>query len=62
MDKQCMKQLETLRGLMVDTANRKKTLLHTDVLTLSQLLDQMIVKVQTEKKAKRTKSRTDFVV
>ncbi|GGF87388.1 aspartyl-phosphate phosphatase Spo0E family protein [Paenibacillus abyssi] len=58
MDKQSLLQLEGLRGQMMDTANRKQTLMDHDVLILSQLLDQIIVKVQAEKVAMRKRTKT----
>ncbi|MFS0722717.1 aspartyl-phosphate phosphatase Spo0E family protein [Paenibacillus sp. 1P07SE] len=51
MDKQWMKQMESLRKQMIDTALGKQTLQHRDVLSLSQSLDRLIVKVQAEKLA-----------
>ncbi|BBH21062.1 hypothetical protein Back11_24070 [Paenibacillus baekrokdamisoli] len=49
MDNQTYHRMERLRGQLVAAAMRKQTFLHTEVLLLSQTLDQIIVKVQTEK-------------
>ena len=49
MDKQVLSKLESLRDQMVETALIKQSLLHHDVLTLSQTLDEIIVKVQSER-------------
>ncbi|WP_274651715.1 aspartyl-phosphate phosphatase Spo0E family protein [Paenibacillus humicola] len=50
MDNLTSCRLESLRGQLVSTAMRENTFLHRDVLQLSQSLDQLIVKVQTEKR------------
>ncbi|RIX53425.1 aspartyl-phosphate phosphatase Spo0E family protein [Paenibacillus nanensis] len=51
MDKQLLAQLEELRSEMVETAiSEHNNLLHRDVLTLSQMLDEMIVRVQSERR------------
>lgn len=52
MDKQLLAEVETLRGKMVAAAVRQQNILHRDVLLLSQSLDQLILKVQTEKQAR----------
>jgi hypothetical protein len=49
MDNQTYHRMERLRGQLVAAAMRKQTFLHTEVLLLSEKLDQLIVKVQTEK-------------
>lgn len=48
MDKQLLMQLERLRNEMVETAISEQSLLHRDVLMLSQSLDEIIVRVQSE--------------
>ncbi|WP_270171703.1 aspartyl-phosphate phosphatase Spo0E family protein [Paenibacillus sp. SYP-B4298] len=53
MDKLGTAQLEKLRGQMVATATRKQSLLHREVLLLSEMLDQIIIKAQKEKCASR---------
>ncbi|MBJ6363460.1 aspartyl-phosphate phosphatase Spo0E family protein [Paenibacillus sp. GCM10012307] len=53
MDKLKTAQLEMLRRKMVETANQEQSLLHREVLHLSEMLDQMIINVQREKCAKR---------
>lgn len=51
MDKQLLAQLEQLRNEMVETAiSEHNNLLHRDVLTLSQMLDEIIVRVQSERR------------
>ena len=50
MDKQLLMQLEQLRNEMVETAISEKNLLHHDVLALSQSLDEIIVRVQFERR------------
>lgn len=51
MDKQLLAQLEQLRNAMVETAiSEQNNLLHRDVLTLSQSLDEIIVRVQSERR------------
>ncbi|WP_081667277.1 aspartyl-phosphate phosphatase Spo0E family protein [Paenibacillus pinihumi] len=62
MDKLKTAQMEMLRGQMVDTANRKQSLLHREVLLLSEMLDQMIIKAQREKCAKRKSGLKDYYV
>jgi len=57
MDKQWTRQMESLRKQMIDTALGKQTLLHRDVLRLSQALDRLIVKVQAEKLAARKRPK-----
>ncbi|MFC5650884.1 aspartyl-phosphate phosphatase Spo0E family protein [Paenibacillus solisilvae] len=49
MDNQTYHRMERLRGQLVAAAMGKQTFLHTEVLLLSQKLDQLIIKVQTEK-------------
>ncbi|RAP76451.1 aspartyl-phosphate phosphatase Spo0E family protein [Paenibacillus montanisoli] len=49
MDNHSYRRLERLRGQLVDAAMRKDSFLDRDVIQLSQTLDQLIVKVQTEK-------------
>lgn len=56
MDKLGTAQLEMLRGQMVAAATRKQSLLHREVLLLSEMLDQIIVKAQKEKCASRKNS------
>ncbi|MCR2803078.1 aspartyl-phosphate phosphatase Spo0E family protein [Paenibacillus soyae] len=50
MDKQLLMQLEQLRNEMVETAISEQNLLHRDVLELSQSLDEIIVRVQSERR------------
>jgi hypothetical protein len=50
MDKQLLMQLEQLRNAMVETAISEQNLLHRDVLVLSQTLDEIIVRVQSERR------------
>jgi hypothetical protein len=50
MDNHTDRKLETLRGQLISMAMRKQTFLHRDVLLLSQTLDTLIVKAQTEKR------------
>ncbi|MEK3881517.1 aspartyl-phosphate phosphatase Spo0E family protein [Paenibacillus sp. PL2-23] len=50
MDKQLLMELEQLRNEMVETAITQKNLLHRDVLVLSQSLDEIIVRVQAERR------------
>ena len=50
MDNHSYHELKRLRGQMVAAAMRQGTFLHREVLLLSQTLDQLIVKVQTEKR------------
>ncbi|WP_020616747.1 aspartyl-phosphate phosphatase Spo0E family protein [Paenibacillus daejeonensis] len=57
MDKQWTMQMESLRKQMIDTALGKQSLLHRDVLRLSQTLDRLIVKVQAEKLAARKRQK-----
>lgn len=57
MDKQWTRQMESLRKQMIDTALGKQTLLHRDVLRLSEALDRLIVKVQAEKLAARKRPK-----
>ena len=49
MDNHTNYRLERLRGLLVATAMRQQTFLHRDVLLLSQTLDRLILKAQTDK-------------
>jgi len=51
MDKQLLLQMEQLRSKMVETAHLKQNLLHRDVLIISESLDEIIIKVQVERKA-----------
>lgn len=44
-----MAQMETMRSLMVAVASGKKVLHNGEVLSISQKLDQLILKVQAEK-------------
>ena len=46
MDKQLLVEIEQLRGKMVEKAMKKKTFVHREVLQLSQLLDELIVREQ----------------
>ncbi|RXZ78232.1 aspartyl-phosphate phosphatase Spo0E family protein [Paenibacillaceae bacterium] len=48
MDEKSVKQLEGLRRQLVHEANRRQTLLHHEVLNISQRLDQLIYKAQVE--------------
>ena len=57
MDKQWTMQMENMRKQMIDTALGKQSLLHRDVLRLSQALDRLIVKVQAEKLAARKRQK-----
>ncbi|GKU79616.1 aspartyl-phosphate phosphatase Spo0E family protein [Paenibacillus sp. L3-i20] len=50
MDKHLLLQLERLRNEMVKTAITEQNLLHRDVLVLSQTLDEIIVRVQSERR------------
>ncbi|WP_084134581.1 aspartyl-phosphate phosphatase Spo0E family protein [Paenibacillus harenae] len=50
MDKQLLVQMEHLRDKMVETAILKQSLLHRDVISLSQSLDKIIVQVQEERR------------
>lgn len=50
MDNLTNRRLERLRGQLVAAAMRKQTFMHRDVLLLSQTLDQLIVKAQTDKR------------
>lgn len=43
-------QLEQLRTEMVETALQEQSLLHRDVLVLSQSLDKIILRVQIERR------------
>ncbi|MBD2846827.1 aspartyl-phosphate phosphatase Spo0E family protein [Paenibacillus sp. IB182496] len=54
MDTQWMAHLEGLRRKMIETATNKQSLLHRDVLRLSQALDRLIVKAQREQTAQMT--------
>ncbi|WP_168119214.1 aspartyl-phosphate phosphatase Spo0E family protein [Paenibacillus sp. HB172176] len=55
MDKQLLAQLEQLRNEMNETAQLvEQNLLHSDVLVLSQTLDEIIVRVQSERMPART--------
>lgn len=51
MDKQLLMQMEQLRDKMIETALLKQNLLHRDVITLSQTLDEIIMQVQEERRA-----------
>lgn len=51
MEKQLLSQMEQLRVEMVETALRHN-LQHSDVLTLSQSLDELIVLAQLERRAR----------
>ncbi|MGN7455862.1 aspartyl-phosphate phosphatase Spo0E family protein [Paenibacillus pasadenensis] len=46
---QLHQQIERLRGQMVETASLQNTLLHGEVLQISQSLDLLIVQVQEER-------------
>ncbi|MCM3627382.1 aspartyl-phosphate phosphatase Spo0E family protein [Paenibacillus glycanilyticus] len=46
MDKQLLIEIEQLRGKMVEKAMKKKTFVHREVLQLSQMLDELIVREQ----------------
>ncbi|QJC51811.1 aspartyl-phosphate phosphatase Spo0E family protein [Paenibacillus albicereus] len=46
---QLHQQIERLRGQMVETASLKNTLLHGEVLQISQTLDLLIVQIQEER-------------
>ncbi|WP_336786829.1 aspartyl-phosphate phosphatase Spo0E family protein [Paenibacillus sp. MMO-177] len=46
MDKLLLVEIEQLRGKMVEKAMKKKTLVHREVLELSQMLDELIVRQQ----------------
>lgn len=46
MDKQLLVEIEQLRGKMVEKAMIKKTFVHREVIQLSQLLDELIVREQ----------------
>ncbi|MFD0586838.1 aspartyl-phosphate phosphatase Spo0E family protein [Paenibacillus sp. GCM10027627] len=50
MDKHLLLKLEQLRNEMVETALTEQNLLHRDVLILSQSLDEIIVRVQSERR------------
>ncbi|WP_236343564.1 aspartyl-phosphate phosphatase Spo0E family protein [Paenibacillus plantiphilus] len=50
MDNLTNRRLERLRGQLVAAAMRKQTFMHREVLLLSQTLDQLIVKAQTDKR------------
>jgi hypothetical protein len=45
-------QIERLRGQMVQSATAQNTLLHREVLQISQSLDRLIVRVQEERMTK----------
>jgi hypothetical protein len=60
MDKHLLAQMERLRGMMVATAIRKQNILHRDVLLLSQMLDQLIMKAQADKHARLKTNKTSF--
>ncbi len=46
VDKLLLVEIEQLRGKMVEKAMKKKTLVHREVLELSQMLDELIVRQQ----------------
>ncbi|MGU3470372.1 aspartyl-phosphate phosphatase Spo0E family protein [Paenibacillus sp. D51F] len=48
-------QIERLRGQMVQSAETQNTLLHREVLRISQSLDRLIVQVQEERMTKSRK-------
>ncbi|ASS65067.2 MULTISPECIES: aspartyl-phosphate phosphatase Spo0E family protein [unclassified Paenibacillus] len=48
-------QIERLRGQMVQSAATQNTLLHREVLRISQSLDRLIVQVQEERMTKSRK-------
>ncbi|WP_424766133.1 aspartyl-phosphate phosphatase Spo0E family protein [Paenibacillus sp. sgz302251] len=50
MDKHLLTQMEQLRNMMMETAQLKQSLLHHDVLILSQSLDEIILQVQEERR------------
>ncbi|OXM16710.1 Spo0E family sporulation regulatory protein-aspartic acid phosphatase [Paenibacillus herberti] len=52
---QLHQQIERLRGQMVETAAIQNTLLHGEVLQLSQSLDLLIVRVQEERLTRQRK-------
>ncbi|EXX88283.1 phosphatase [Paenibacillus darwinianus] len=56
MDKQLLVQVERLRGKMVAAAIENNTL-HQEVLHLSQSLDELILQVQVEKRAKAARRK-----
>lgn len=51
MDKHLLIQLEQMRNKMVEKAISEQNLLHRDVLLLSQSLDEIIVRVQSERRS-----------
>jgi Spo0E like sporulation regulatory protein. len=57
MDNHLHVQMEAIRGQMIATALRKQTFLHREVLVLSQMLDALIVQVQSEQRANRVKKK-----
>ncbi|WP_308639077.1 aspartyl-phosphate phosphatase Spo0E family protein [Paenibacillus silvisoli] len=57
MEDQSYRRLERLRGQLVAAAMRKDSFLDRDVIQLSQTLDQLIVKAQTEKSKAATARR-----
>ncbi|HUC90811.1 MAG TPA: aspartyl-phosphate phosphatase Spo0E family protein [Paenibacillus sp.] len=56
MDKQLLVQVERLRGKMIAAAT-KNNILHQEVLHLSQSLDELILRVQVEKRAKAARRK-----
>lgn len=57
MDNMLYLQIERLRGQMVKEAMLQKTMLHQEVLLLSQRLDTLIVRFQAEQLASRTSAK-----
>ncbi len=53
MDNHLLLQQEQLRSEMVETALLEKSLLHNNVLEISQTLDVIIVQVQSERRLSR---------
>ncbi|MDQ0058257.1 hypothetical protein J2T15_001035 [Paenibacillus harenae] len=51
MNRQLLLQMEQLRGKMVETALLRQSFLHREVITLSQRLDEIIVRLQKEQAA-----------
>lgn len=58
MDNQLLVQVERLRGQMVATAARRESMLHREVIQISQRLDELIYRVQTEKRPGTKLKRT----
>jgi Spo0E like sporulation regulatory protein. len=56
MDKQLLAQLEQLRSAMMETAASRQNLLHRDVISISQSLDEIIVRVQWERRLRKRTS------